>query len=283
MYFIDILLEKFDNLFYNYIIIDKDKLVFNLFIFIKRGFIMINTDIMKKSKKLRYVEVYNTLFKMIKEEDLPDNYRLPSEPDLAKELGVSRTTLRQALSLLQDDGLIKNIRGKGNFIIRNQKNKKIGLEKLGHIIYKSLEDKIDHVEMDFHIEPPSDYFVEVLGKKTVAAVNIDRWYMSNGNAVAYTYTIIPIETISSFDINLNDTNSLLKFIEKDIYNKCSHSSLDIKFSSSGKFATKRHSISSEKQYHLIEESIYKNTEYPIAFNKHYLPILNTSIKIHTSK
>ncbi|WP_195959881.1 GntR family transcriptional regulator, partial [Clostridium tertium] len=105
---------------------------------------MINTDIMKKSKKLRYVEVYNTLFKMIKEEDLPDNYRLPSEPDLAKELGVSRTTLRQALSLLQDDGLIKNIRGKGNFIIRNQKNKKIGLEKLGHIIYKSLEDKIDH-------------------------------------------------------------------------------------------------------------------------------------------
>ncbi len=95
---------------------------------------MINNDIIKKSKKLRYVEVYNKLYKMIKEEDLPDNYRLPSEPELAKYLGVSRTTLRQALSLLQDDGLIKNIRGKGNFIVKSQKSKKVGLEKLGHII-----------------------------------------------------------------------------------------------------------------------------------------------------
>ena len=178
---------------------------------------MLNTDIMKNSKKLRYVEVYNTLFKMIKEEDFPDNYRLPSEPDLAKELGVSRTTLRQALSLLQDDGLIKNIRGKGNFIVKNQKNQHTGIEKFGHIIYKSLKDKIDSVEMSFHIEPPSDYFIEILGKKTVAAVNIDRWYMSNGNAIAYTFTIIPIETISYFDIDLNDTNKLLNFIETDIY------------------------------------------------------------------
>ena len=244
---------------------------------------MINSDIMKKTKNLRYVEVYNTLFKMIKEEDFPDNYRLPSEPDLAKELGVSRTTLRQALSLLQDDGLIKNIRGKGNFIVKNQKNKNIGLERFGHIIYKSLEDKIDCVEMNFHIEPPSDYFIEILGKKTVATVSIDRWYISNGNAVAYTFTIIPIETISNFDIDLNNSNSLLNFIENDIYNKCDCSSIDVKFSSSGKFATKKYSISSEKQYYLIEESIYKDDKYPIAFNKHYLPLLNTSIKIHTSK
>lgn len=244
---------------------------------------MLNPDIMKNSKKLRYVEVYNTLFKMIKEEDFPDNYRLPSEPDLAKELGVSRTTLRQALSLLQDDGLIKNIRGKGNFIVKNHKSKNIGLEKLGHIIYKSLKDKIDSVEINFHIEPPSDYFIEVLGKKTVAAVNVDRWYIKNGNALAYTFTVIPIETISYFDIDLNDNNKLLKFIEDDIYNKCSHSSIDIKFSSSGKFATKKYSISSERQYYLIEESLYKDNEYPIAFSKHYLPLSNASIKIHTSK
>lgn len=244
---------------------------------------MINNDIIKKSKKLRYVEVYNKLYKMIKEEDLPDNYRLPSEPELAKYIGVSRTTLRQALSLLQDDGLIKNIRGKGNFIVKSQKSKKVGLEKLGHIIYKSLEDKIDYVEMNFHIEPPSDYFMEILGKKTAATVNIDRWYIKDSTALAYTFTIIPIETISYFNIDLNDNDGLLKFIEDEIYKKSTYSTIDIKFSSSGKFATKKYSISSEKQYYLIEESIYRDSEYLIAFSKHYLPLLNASIKIHTSK
>ena len=79
---------------------------------------MDNINLTSKSKELRYVTVYNKLFKMINEGTFLEDSRLPSEPDLAKELGISRTTLRQALALLQDDGLIKNIRGKGNYIIK---------------------------------------------------------------------------------------------------------------------------------------------------------------------
>lgn len=240
-------------------------------------------NIIEKSKELRYVSVYNKLFKMITEGTFPIDCRLPSEPDLAKELGISRTTLRQALALLQDDGLIKNIHGKGNFIIKPVEEKSVGLEKIGNIIYKSIQAPIDHVEMNFHIEPTSDYFSTVLGKKTVATVSIDRWYKYHGIAIAYTYTIIPIETISLFNIDLNNRNELLKFIETEIYNKCSSTSINIKFSSSGSFATKKYSISNESQYHLIEESIYTDNEFPIAFNKHYLPLVNTSINLHATK
>mgnify|MGYP003517847627 CR=1 FL=1 len=68
---------------------------------------MNNINIIDKAKELRYVKVYNKLFKMINEGTFPKGSRLPSEPNLAKSLGVSRTTLRQALSLLKDDGLIK--------------------------------------------------------------------------------------------------------------------------------------------------------------------------------
>lgn len=244
---------------------------------------MTDLNIIEKSAKLRYVSIYNKLFKMINEGYFPEDSRLPSEPDLAKDLGVSRTTLRQALYLLQDDGLVKNIRGKGNFIVKTYKSTTVGLEKIGNLMYKCLEKHIDNVEMDFYLEPPSDYFVKVLGRKTAATVSIDRWYKFNNEAIAYTYTIMPIETISTFNLDLNKKDDLLQFIEEYIYTHCTNTSIDIKISSSGKFATKKYSISSDEHYYLIEEGVYSNSEHPIALNKHYLPLSHSSIKIHPKK
>ena len=42
--------------------------------------------------------------------------RLPSEPELAKQLGVGRTTIREALGKLQALGLVEVIRGRGSFL-----------------------------------------------------------------------------------------------------------------------------------------------------------------------
>ncbi|TXS34601.1 GntR family transcriptional regulator [Streptomyces sp. ms191] len=44
--------------------------------------------------------------------------RLPSEPRLAADYKVSTPTLRNALALLQAEGLIEKIHGKGNFVRR---------------------------------------------------------------------------------------------------------------------------------------------------------------------
>ncbi|MFG2643554.1 GntR family transcriptional regulator [Streptomyces sp. NPDC048370] len=44
--------------------------------------------------------------------------RLPSEPQLAARYRVSTATLRNALALLQAEGLIEKVHGKGNFVRR---------------------------------------------------------------------------------------------------------------------------------------------------------------------
>ncbi|MEI6793394.1 MAG: GntR family transcriptional regulator [Actinomycetes bacterium] len=41
---------------------------------------------------------------------------LPSEPDLARSLGVSRAVVRRALAILEDDRQIQRIRGRGTFV-----------------------------------------------------------------------------------------------------------------------------------------------------------------------
>ena len=70
----------------------------------------------EKAKKLKHVKVYNRLYSMIQDGVYPPGSQLPSEPELAQQMDVSRMTLRRALALLQEDGLVINIRGKGNFI-----------------------------------------------------------------------------------------------------------------------------------------------------------------------
>ncbi len=240
-------------------------------------------SIVKKEKELKFVNVYNQLFKMINEGTFPEGSRLPSEPDLSKLLGVSRTTLRQALALLQDDGLVKNIRGKGNFIIKSLSDKPIGLETIGHPIYKCITDTIDQVKLQLRIEPSTDYFNQTLAKKTAAVVLIDRWYKSQGNTVAYTFTLVPIETIAKFNIDLNNHDKVLEFVEEEIYRICSNVLVEIKYSTSGNFSSKFTTISPENQFYLVQETMYDDSEFPIISNKHFLPIKSGSIKFHQKK
>jgi GntR family transcriptional regulator len=47
-------------------------------------------------------------------------WRLPSEPDLGKHYGVSRTVVRQALDCLEERGMVSRHKGRGTFIQETQ-------------------------------------------------------------------------------------------------------------------------------------------------------------------
>ncbi|PKN92254.1 MAG: hypothetical protein CVU44_14020 [Chloroflexi bacterium HGW-Chloroflexi-6] len=56
--------------------------------------------------------------------------RLPSEPDLAAELGVSRATLREAMRTFETQGLIRRRQGAGTFVVGQPPVIEGGLEVL---------------------------------------------------------------------------------------------------------------------------------------------------------
>ncbi len=96
-----------------------------------------NTNKLDKLKRPLYINVYDELLLQITKGEYQAGDQLPSEPDLARKLGVSRATLRQALVLLQDDGLVRNIRGKGNFVLESSyKQEDVQLEKLSNPMHK---------------------------------------------------------------------------------------------------------------------------------------------------
>src|SRR5437870_1056697 len=66
--------------------------------------------------KPRSVRVRDELTQRIDRGMLPAGSRLPSEPDLAAELGVSRATLREALRALESEGLLRRMWGSGTYV-----------------------------------------------------------------------------------------------------------------------------------------------------------------------
>lgn len=60
------------------------------------------------------------IIKMIEEENrFSVGDKLPNENDLAAELGVSRSTLREAIKILTTNGILEIRRGKGTFVTSN--------------------------------------------------------------------------------------------------------------------------------------------------------------------
>ncbi|WP_375387104.1 GntR family transcriptional regulator [uncultured Amnibacterium sp.] len=63
-----------------------------------------------------HIQISDAVRSKISSGEWPPNYRLPAEPELSRQLGVSRGTLRRALSTLIEEGVLKQVQGRGTFV-----------------------------------------------------------------------------------------------------------------------------------------------------------------------
>ena len=80
---------------------------------------------MQKRKQVEFMmKKYKQLFKQIEKDILDERYAvgdfLPSEHQLTEDYQVSRDTVRKALALLQEEGLIEKVRGQGSKVIKQE-------------------------------------------------------------------------------------------------------------------------------------------------------------------
>ncbi|HEY9498311.1 MAG TPA: GntR family transcriptional regulator [Terrimesophilobacter sp.] len=70
----------------------------------------------RESPSALHSQISDAMRSTIVSGEWPPHHRLKSEPELAVDLGVSRGTLRRALSTLIEEGLLKQIQGRGTFV-----------------------------------------------------------------------------------------------------------------------------------------------------------------------
>lgn len=75
----------------------------------------------RRGRRPRSASASEVLARRIDGGEFAPGSRLPSEPDLAAQLGISRATLRDALRVLEGDGLVRRRRGSGTYVTRRPK------------------------------------------------------------------------------------------------------------------------------------------------------------------
>ena len=141
--------------------------------------------------------------------------RLPSEPDLSKQLGVSRATLREAMRTFETQGLIRRRQGAGTFVVGKVPVMEAGLEML-----ESLDTMADRLGLevsvsDLHIEsvPADKEHAEALNVlPSVKLTRIRRVMRGDARPVAYLVDELPEDILKPSQLPISFKGSVLDFL-----------------------------------------------------------------------
>ncbi len=145
----------------------------------------------------------------------PAGQRLPSEPELAKQLGVSRATLREAMRSFETQGLIRRRQGSGTFVVGKMQALDSGLEVLESLETMAKRLGFQVSVSDLNVDPMTAD--EELAKQfNVSAgdalTRVSRVMRTDNRPVAYLVDILPSSILSSKDLPADFHGSVLDLL-----------------------------------------------------------------------
>lgn len=141
--------------------------------------------------------------------------RLPSEPHLAQQFGVSRATLREAMRSFETQGMLRRRQGSGTYVTHTPSVIDSGLEVL-----ESLETLAKHSNLavtmgELHIErraalPEECQALDISPCDEV--ILIQRVMLAKDRPVAYLVDILPTDILTPEELQNGFTGSVLDFL-----------------------------------------------------------------------
>lgn len=141
--------------------------------------------------------------------------QLPTEPDLAKQLGVSRATLREAMRTFETQGFLLRRQGVGTFVVRPTQVLETGLEILESIdtIAQRKGLQVSPKKLNLERRPASEEECRTLSSKPGCTVlSVSRVIMSEGRPVAYLVDILPEEILAPEEVSDDFNGSVLDLL-----------------------------------------------------------------------
>jgi GntR family transcriptional regulator len=141
--------------------------------------------------------------------------RLPAEPELARQLGVSRATLREAMRSFEGQGVIRRRQGVGTFVVSQPAVIETGLEILESIESLAHRSGLNVSMGASHIKTVSASAeeAEMLGVPlNTALIQVLRVILADTRPVAYLIDTLPEDILTAADLKQGFTGSVLDLL-----------------------------------------------------------------------
>lgn len=166
-----------------------------------------------------YARVYEAVKRDIMEGEYPIGSLIPTEPELERRFGVSRTTIRRAVELLSREGFVRAQQGYGTKVLDYKSKQNLNLitsvsetlRRAGHAV----ESRSTYID----VVAPSPRIAESLRLESGASVaRVQRILVVDGHPLAIIRNYIPACLVPGIEEYNNGTiASLYQFLE-DRYN-----------------------------------------------------------------
>ena len=146
---------------------------------------------------------------------LPAESRLPSEPDLARRMGVSRATLREAMRSFEGQGMIRRRQGVGTFVLAQVPVLDSGLEVL-----ESIETLAQRTNLTVNMGELQVQQVDA-DEDQASALNVPvgtnltrvgRVIYTDNRPIAYLVDTLPADILTTREVESGFTGSVLDLV-----------------------------------------------------------------------
>jgi len=143
--------------------------------------------------------------------------KLPPEPELALQMDVSRSTLREAMRTFESQGLLMRRQGAGTFVVGEIEVLNTGLEVLESLetIADSMGLEVSMGELEIEALSADAELADALGVQFgTKLLSVTRVINTKGVPIAYLRDILPRDVLSQQDLDERFTGSVLDLLIK---------------------------------------------------------------------
>jgi GntR family transcriptional regulator len=170
----------------------------------------------REQRQLLSEEVRQQLAEELANGTYAPNEKLPSEPEFARRYGISRPTLREILSGLERDGLIRRVHGVGTFVTPKQTrvHSVLDLDMGVTEAVRAAGANLNVEVVESRIGPVREWISTALElPKHAEAFRVERVIRVDGNPAAHGFDVIPVHILDAAGNPEYDGGSIYQFLE----------------------------------------------------------------------